>query len=239
MSNYEFLTVQYVSDLVKFEPVNIGIILVDRKNKTLYRKYITNFDELFRRIGVKTINGLEQSFYKYVRVEDVTDENILYTMYESPQGSIRYSKPVPIKSDDDVCTIIHRVFGKMISIMDGPKTTRKVVVNVGNGHAPFHISKVGRDFLRARLGDKRPNMGEYAEMREFADQTDGRPRHDQVLVDMVETLGKKSYDDEENVKCKLEIREIHVDEEYVIIKNGSDSDREYVEIHKRRDVNDR
>ena len=239
MSNYEFLTVQYVSDLVKFEPVNIGIILVDRKNKTLYRKYITNFDELFRRIGVKTINGLKKSFDNYVRVEDVTDENILYTMYESQLDSIHYSKPVPIKSDDDVCTIIHRVFGKMISIMDGPKTTRKVVVNVGNGHAPFYISKAGRDFLRASLDDEKPDRSEYAEMREFADQINGRMRHDQVLVDMVETLGKKSYDDEENVKCRLEIREIHVDEEYTIIKNGNDSDREHVEIHKRQDVNDR
>ncbi len=62
MSECEFSVIKYVPDIVRFEPVNIGIILLDKQNKKIHVKYVTNFNELFTRLGVEKIHGLEKSF---------------------------------------------------------------------------------------------------------------------------------------------------------------------------------
>lgn len=231
MSEYEFSVIKYVPDIVRLEPVNIGIALLDRKNRRLYRRYITNFDDMFKRLGVENVNGLEKSFENYKPVETVDSEDMLHALHDSFPCSIFYSEPTAIyvKKVDDM---LEQIFDKMISIRDRSKTVRKIVVNIGNEFAPFHISKAGRDFLRARLGNNRPDRGEYAEQVEFERQTDGRTRHDPVLVEMVETLKEKSYNDVENYRHRLGIIEIPDDIEYVIVRD--DNAREHVEEKHRK-----
>ena len=239
MSEYEFSVIKYVINSARFEPVNIGVALLDKKNKILYRRFITNFDELFRRIGVKHLNGFEKSFENYESVEKNVEIDALDKWHNSFPDSISCSKPRPI-SIKNIDGDFVKLFDINISVKDRSKTTRKIVINVSDGHAPFHISKTGRDFLRARLGDKRPDRGEYTEMFEFSGRTNGRTRHDQVLVEMVETLGEKSYDDKENYRCRLEIIEIPDDVEYMVVRDRWDGNREHVEeLHKRWDFNDR
>ena len=231
MLDYEFSVLKYIISSVRDEPVNIGVALLDKKNKILYRRFVTNYDELFKRIGVKHLNGFEISFENYKAVEKNVDIDVLDRWHNSYPDSISCSKPIPIqvKNIDDT---LKKLFDINTSVKDKPKTTRKIVINVSDGHAPFHISKAGRDFLRARLGDNRQDRGEYAEQVEFERQIDSRTRHDSVLVEMVETLKEKSYNDVENYKHRLGIIEIPDDIEYVIVRG--DNDREHVEEKHRK-----
>ena len=47
MAECEFSVIKYVPDIVRFEPVNIGISLLDKQNKKIHNKYMTNFHEFF------------------------------------------------------------------------------------------------------------------------------------------------------------------------------------------------
>jgi len=62
MSNYEFVTVKLVPNLFRNEPVNVGIMLIDKNEKEIYSKFTNNFDELLKRIGYENLNGFEKLF---------------------------------------------------------------------------------------------------------------------------------------------------------------------------------
>lgn len=60
MSNYRFSTVKIIPDLIRDEPLNIGVILHDADNDTIYRKFAKNWAEVKRRAGIERlphING--------------------------------------------------------------------------------------------------------------------------------------------------------------------------------------
>ena len=117
MSNYEFSVVKFVINIARDEPVNIGLILIDKKNKTLYRRFITNFDELFKRVGVGVINGFEQSFKNYKSVEKNINVDVLDIQYRHQYTSTHYTKPTPIKIKN-IKEDFDKLFNVIMSIKD-------------------------------------------------------------------------------------------------------------------------
>ena len=115
MANCEFCIIKYTPDIVRFEPVNIGIALMDKEKKLLYNRFITNFDELFVRLGTGEIHGLKKSFENYLPEMPVESTDHLQKLHEGFHGSVSYSKPIKIASDHIHATL-DKVFDKMISI---------------------------------------------------------------------------------------------------------------------------
>ena len=127
MTNCEFCVIKYISDIARFEPINIGIALLDKKKKQLHNKFITNFNDLFLRLGTKHIHGLEKSFEGYNPKISVESEDHLWKLYDGFHGNVFYSKPTKIISKE-IDVTLDRVFNKMISI--------KVI----NSNASDHVS---------------------------------------------------------------------------------------------------
>ena len=115
MANCEFSVIKYVPSIVRFEPVNIGIALIDKEKKQLYNKFIHNFDELFSRLGVSNIHGLKKSFEEYNPVINVESDDFLQKIHSSFHGSMTYSEPTKITTDD-IDNTLDRIFTQMISI---------------------------------------------------------------------------------------------------------------------------
>lgn len=115
MLNCEFSVIKYVPDIVRFEPVNIGIALLDKQNKKTHNKYITNFNAFFKRLGVENIHGLEQSFENYKPVLEVDTDDYLWKLHDSFHGSVFYSEPIKVTATNMDITL-QQVFDKMISI---------------------------------------------------------------------------------------------------------------------------
>ncbi len=115
MQECEFSVIKYVPNAVRFEPVNIGIALLDKKNRRLHNRHITNFREFFKRLGVETIRGLEKSFENYKPVLDVDGDDHLWKLHDSFHGSVFYSEPVKIQAKS-IDAALQDVFDKMISV---------------------------------------------------------------------------------------------------------------------------
>lgn len=126
MTDSEFSVIKYVPDIAKFEPVNIGIALLDKKNKKMHHKYITNFDAFFKRLGVDKIHGFEKSFENYKPILDIDSSDYLWKLHDSFHGSIFYSEPVVIDSDVNEITL-QKLYQKMISIPEQGKITDPLV----------------------------------------------------------------------------------------------------------------
>ena len=55
MSDYRFSTVRIIPDLIRGEPLNIGAILHDVDNSTIYRRFTKNWTEVKRRAGIERL----------------------------------------------------------------------------------------------------------------------------------------------------------------------------------------
>ena len=103
------------------------------------------------------------------------------------------------------------------------KKTKSVVI--GTGSMGFDLSIKARDWLRARSaedgikGDMPGKRGEYSIEIDYHDQLNGKTRHDPLLVQMIDELGKEatfSGDGTYGNDYKLSIVEIPDDVEYQI-----------------------
>lgn len=126
MTECEFSVIKYVPDIVRFEPVNIGVALLDKKNKQMHNKYITNFNEFFNRLGVEKIHGLERSFENYKPLLDVDTTDYLWKLHDSFHGSVFYSEPIKVNAKEIDITL-QQVFNKMISIPEKQEIMKDII----------------------------------------------------------------------------------------------------------------
>lgn len=96
MTRYEFSVIKYVPDIARFEPVNIGVALLDMDNMVIHNRFITDFSRFFSRLGVDRINGLERSFEHCTPEVSANGKDHLWKIYEASNGSMFYSKPAVI-----------------------------------------------------------------------------------------------------------------------------------------------
>ncbi len=142
MTECEFSVIKYVPDIVRFEPVNVGIALLDKENKKMHNKYIRNFSAFFDRLGVEKINGFEHSFENYKSIVNVDNSDYLWKLHDSFQGSMFYSEPTKIKSDTIDATL-QQIFNKMISIPEKEISVKEQIsVNVIKTKIKRHITKL-------------------------------------------------------------------------------------------------
>ena len=141
MAECEFSVIKYVPDIVKFEPVNVGIALLDKQNKKMHNKYITNFSSFFDRLGVEKINGLERSFENYKSSINVESSDYLWKLHDSFHESMFYSEPIKINSKT-IDVTLQQVFNKMISIPEKEiSVTEKISVNLIKDTVKGYIAK--------------------------------------------------------------------------------------------------
>ena len=82
----------------------------------MHSKYITNFNEFFRRLGVEKIHGLERSFENYKPLLEVDANDYLWKLHESFHGSVFYSEPIRVNAKKNIDITLQHVFDKMISV---------------------------------------------------------------------------------------------------------------------------
>ena len=215
-SNYEFSVIKLVVNIARYEPVNVGVALLDKKNKTLYSRYVTNIDELRKRVG-RDLGCFEILHKNYDAVEKNVDANILNEWHDT-FSSVQCSKPTSV-SIKNIEEDFEKLFNVLISVRDETDTVKKVVLNASDKHQ-FYISKAGRDYLRKRLGIKNTDDGEYAVLYDYRTQSNGRTRDDTILVEMLELLGEKAYHDDSGTYCKLCIVEIPSNMDYIVRRNA-------------------
>ena len=126
MTECEFSVIKYVPDIVRFEPINIGIALLDKNNKQMHNKYVTNFNEFFKRAGVEKIHGLERSLENYKPLLEVDSTNYLWDLHGAFHGSVFYSEPIKVNAKE-IDVTLQQVFDKMISIPENRGIIRETI----------------------------------------------------------------------------------------------------------------
>ena len=172
MPSCEYSVIKYVPDIVRFEPVNIGVSLVDREGRVARNRFITDFGPLFARLGTRRINGLERSFQSLAPEVAVDDEDHLWRMHERFNGSIFYSEPATVEMPAGR-PALEKIFDRMISVKAGPR-----------GRPRSRASTIRRavgSFCRSRLPSSAfsgpyavPTESDLEPVRDFAFFRDGR-----------------------------------------------------------------
>jgi hypothetical protein len=147
MVDCEFSVIKYVPDIARFEPVNIGISLLDKQNKNMHNKYITNFNAFFKRLGVENIHGLERSFENYKPLLTVDSTDYLWKLHDSFHGSVFYSEPIKINAKEIEITL-QQVFNKMISIPEKKQEVKESIT------IPFIRTKIRQYIEKLEFPEK-------------------------------------------------------------------------------------
>lgn len=168
MTSCEFSVIKYVPDIVKFEPVNIGISLLDKKNKKMHNKYITNFELFFKRLGVEKIHGFEKSFENYKKTVDVDSEDYLWKLHNGFHGSVFYSEPVLVDSES-IDQTMQQLYNKMISLSEKESGRLESISIIKiKSRTKYYIIKL--DFPKNTYHEKYavPIVSEFPPIHDFA-----------------------------------------------------------------------
>lgn len=114
MSKYRFSTIKLVPDLVRDEPINIGVVLHDLGTKTAYHKITENWAEVNRRTqicGIPDLGNISQS-----GAVPVDDEYLDKLSHKRFQDSLVITAPRPIASDDVAEDVLSFLFESQISL---------------------------------------------------------------------------------------------------------------------------
>lgn len=117
MTEYEFSIIKYYDDIVRDEPVNIGVFVLNVKKRILYRKFTTNFPELSKRLGKRDDWEYFKNHYsEYKRIEKNVKTTYLWKYYYDNNYTIQSSKPILVKSDKNIIEFIEFIYDIHISI---------------------------------------------------------------------------------------------------------------------------
>lgn len=124
MPKYRFSTIKLVPDLVRDEPINIGVVLHDLEKKVAYHKITENWAEVRRRTridGMPELGGISES-----GAVPVDDEYLDKLSHKQFQDSLVITEPVPVAANDAVESTLSRLFQSQISLPDPRSHSTKI-----------------------------------------------------------------------------------------------------------------
>lgn len=114
MPKYRFSTIKLVPDLVRDEPINIGVVLHDLGKKIAYHKLTENWAEVNRRTQISDIPDLGN--ISQSEAVHVDDEYLHKLSHKRFPDSLTITEPRPIASDDAVEDVLSFLFESQISL---------------------------------------------------------------------------------------------------------------------------
>jgi len=117
MSDYRFSTVKITPDLIRGETLNIGVILHDVDNNTVYRRFTKNWAEVKRRAGIERLPHADGP-------AAVGDRDFLEALSaKAGKNSLAVTKPKPV-SPINTPETLEALFKVQISLPEGSSAER-------------------------------------------------------------------------------------------------------------------
>ena len=115
MNTYNFVVARFVPDLIRNEPVNVGIIVNDSKTYRSFGRFVENFRPLISRYKDCNIAALK-TIIETVRGEYELESNeSLEILSKNSQYQLRFTEPRAIRSEDHL-QAIESLYKRYISI---------------------------------------------------------------------------------------------------------------------------
>jgi hypothetical protein len=115
MSAFNFIIAKFIPDLVKNEPVNIGVIVNDPVSKKSYGRFIENFRTLSMRYPDANINALKLLLDSYRGEHAIPDPKYLEKLSSNSVFQLRFTEPNAIRAGLP-SQALELLFSKYISI---------------------------------------------------------------------------------------------------------------------------
>lgn len=128
MTTFNFIIAKFVPDLVKNEPVNIGVIVNDPISKKSYGRFIENFRKLALRYPDTNINALKVLLDSYRGEHAVTDSSYLEKLYSNSIFQLRFTEPNAIRAGLP-SQAVEMLFAKYISV-EPKRRERKTLTKI-------------------------------------------------------------------------------------------------------------
>lgn len=115
MPTFNYVIAKFVPDLVRNEPINIGVIVHDSKNKIATGKFIDNFRALAQRyhnVNVSALKGILSSFTGSYKIDSA---NYLSKLGKEFQYQLVFAEPSGIVAGTPE-QALSEIYGRFISI---------------------------------------------------------------------------------------------------------------------------
>lgn len=99
MTTYNFVVARFIPDLIKNEPVNIGIIVNDSENNKSYGRFVENFRPLISRYHDSNIGALKNIIETFRGQYDFESSTYLEKLSKDFQYQLRFTEPRAIKAE--------------------------------------------------------------------------------------------------------------------------------------------
>jgi len=93
MSTYAYSIARFVPDLIKNEPINIGILVQSLDNLTLQGKFIDDFTSLRRRFSESNIAALKTVIEGFRVKKNIDSKNFLFELSSNSNHNLRFTEP--------------------------------------------------------------------------------------------------------------------------------------------------
>jgi len=157
MATFNFVIAKFVPDLVKNEPVNVGVIVNDSASGKSFGRFVENFRTLGSRYPDSNINALKIMLDSY-RGEYQTNDEYLKKLSKDSQFQLRFTEPNAIRSGIP-STALELLFEKYIGVESKPrkqiltKIQLRSMVTKGIEHYEFKKEWIEkRPKIKGRIG---------------------------------------------------------------------------------------
>jgi len=98
MTTYNFVVARFIPDLIKNEPVNIGIIVNDSENNKSFGRFVENFRPLISRYRDSNIGALRDIIETFRGDNKLESKKYLEELSKNFQYQLRFTEPRAIKA---------------------------------------------------------------------------------------------------------------------------------------------
>lgn len=128
MPTYNFIVARFIPDLIKNEPVNIGIIVNDAETNESYGRFVENFRPLISRYRESNISALKDIVESFRGKDKSKFKKSLEDISKNNQYQLRFTEPRAIKAGDP-SRAIRLLYDQYISI-ESKIRKRKVLTKI-------------------------------------------------------------------------------------------------------------
>ena len=121
MKTFEYTVARFVSDPLRDEPVNIGVIIHESSKKISYGKFLDNFRIFKQRNPKVNCNALQAIVDGYRGENKIDSQDYLTRLWKECIYSLRFTKPQLIEANSTEEALVY-LFNDFISIESKKKT---------------------------------------------------------------------------------------------------------------------
>lgn len=130
----EYVVVKYLPDEIRKEPVNIGIIMREKKTGRIYQKFYPNLNQLSIRVPSANTE-LIYEFITTIKKLNTSDENSLNEMFQNFNHQIQFSEVMGTVCNDTKDRL-EKLYKRFVSLSEIPEIQliEKIESVIGSGY---------------------------------------------------------------------------------------------------------